>query len=84
MRCGTEHSVSGFAGASYNGKTFQIKVLGKSKGTDAVRQRFALALPACLHLAPASLLSCYPSPSSDVFVLARFPAILPCGRVADA
>ena len=47
-----EHSVSGFAGTSYNGKTFQIKVLGKSKGTDAVRQRFACLLAPCARFAP--------------------------------
>ena len=42
-----EDSVAGFAGISFNGTRFQIKVLGTSKGTDAVRQRFA-----CPHLRP--------------------------------
>jgi hypothetical protein len=39
-----ENSVSGFAGISFNGQRFQIKYLSKSKGTDAVRQRFACLL----------------------------------------
>ena len=47
-----EDSVAGFAGISFNGKTFQIKVLGKSKGTDAVRQRFACLLAPCARFAP--------------------------------